>query len=121
MSNSCVCLYLEFICIIEVYAHSRDHPSLEQSRKDLLGNCICDEVEVEWVSPDREREKNPLVQRILILIAIEQQSLQSFMHVRGCKTKCTSHLMEYCPAEKMLRYSLNKCNNNRNTRTLVNI
>lgn len=121
MSNSCVCLYLEFICIIEVYAHSRDHPSLEQSCEDLFGNCICDEVEVERVSPDKEREKNALVQRILILIAKEQQNLQNSMHVRGCKTKCTSHLVEYCSAEKTVRHSLNKCNDNRSTRTLVNM
>lgn len=57
MSNICVCLYLELICIIEVYAHSRDHPRLEQSRQDLFGNCICDEVEVEWVSSDMRKGK----------------------------------------------------------------
>ncbi|KAK4832461.1 hypothetical protein QYF61_023508 [Mycteria americana] len=54
---------VDLICIIEVYAHSRDHPSLEESRQDLFGNCICDEVEVEWVSPDRRRDRNALVQR----------------------------------------------------------
>lgn len=82
MSNICACLYLELICIIEVYAHSRDHPRLEQSCEDLFGNCICDEVKVEWVSPDMRREKNTLVQRLLISIVKGQHhNLQSFMHV----------------------------------------
>lgn len=77
-----VFLYLEFICVIEVYAHSRDHPCLEQSRQDLFGNCICNEVEVEWVSPDIRREGNALVQRFLIpVVKGQHQNLQSFNYV----------------------------------------
>lgn len=77
-----VCLYLELICIVEVYAHSRDHPCLEQSCQDLFGNCVCDEVEVEWVSPDMRRERSALVQRFLIrVLKWQHQNLQSFVCV----------------------------------------
>lgn len=81
-----VCLYLELICIIEVYAHRRDHPRLEQSCQDLFGNCICDEVEVEWVPPDMRKERNALVQRFLIpVLKGQHQNLQSFICVYHVK------------------------------------
>lgn len=79
MTPVSVCVYLELICIIEVYAHSGDHPCLEQSGQDLFGNCICDEVKVEWVSPDMRRERNSLVQFLIPVLKGQHQNLQSFI------------------------------------------
>lgn len=60
------CFYLEFICIIEVYAHSRDHPGLEEGCQNLFRNSICDEVEVKRVSPDVKRETYTLVKTFVV-------------------------------------------------------
>lgn len=45
--------YFEFISVIEADLYGRDHPWLEQSAEDLIGHCVCDEMKVQWVSPEK--------------------------------------------------------------------
>lgn len=45
--------YFEFISVIEADLHGWYHPRLEQSAEDLVGHCICDEMKVKWVSPEK--------------------------------------------------------------------
>lgn len=51
------CLYLELICVVEVYAHGRHHPGLEERCQDLLCDGVSNEVEVQGVPPVRSGGK----------------------------------------------------------------
>lgn len=41
--------HLQFVCIVKVHSDSWHHPSVEEGGQDLLGNGVCDEVEVKRV------------------------------------------------------------------------
>lgn len=45
--------YFEFVSVIEADLYGRYHPWLEQSAEDLIGHGVCDEMKVQWVSPEK--------------------------------------------------------------------